>query len=173
MDQHVVDREHDGRVDRVRFGDRDLVRRGLHRWRELLGHGLAMPPGPEKKGRRRGRPLRWEVLLGKFESLERRLDGSHHARVAVISPATLAKHSSSLKSYPNSGCPPTSGPGSRASGRRSSRCNRGEFRSYDPGSRTPLMVGEKKLNSLPGEGVADRSLDRIRFAKIWKLSGDQ
>ena len=49
--QHVVDREHDGRVDRLCLGDRGLIRRMLSPWREILGHGADMPPGaPQKKG---------------------------------------------------------------------------------------------------------------------------
>ena len=59
MHQQIVDGEHRRRVDRVRFGDRDLVRRYTRAWRKLIGHGVAMPPDPPK---RKGAPRApWKV----------------------------------------------------------------------------------------------------------------
>jgi hypothetical protein len=63
VDERVVDREQEGGVDRVRFGDRSLIRRVL----SPCARFSVMAPATRraaKKGRRRRRPLRWEVLFG-------------------------------------------------------------------------------------------------------------
>jgi len=74
----------------VRFGNRDLVRRYIGAWRKLIGHGVAMPPDPTK---RKGAPRApWKVgsdFWKRSESLERRLDGAHRARVAGVLIETL------------------------------------------------------------------------------------
>ena len=61
--EQVVDGEHEGRVDRVSLGDRDLVRRGIGPWCEILSHGPLCHPTRQKERAPRGALLRWEVLL--------------------------------------------------------------------------------------------------------------
>jgi len=50
-------------------------------------HGINLSANEQQKGRRNRRPLRWKLLWGSSEILERHLDGSHGARVAAVGTA--------------------------------------------------------------------------------------
>ena len=66
MHEDVVDQEHGGRVDRVRLG-RIAIASGCGTVCASFSVMARYAIRPDKKkGRHAGRPLRWEVLLGKF-----------------------------------------------------------------------------------------------------------